>query len=212
VKNNSTALYAQYGLTDRASIVANLPYVNSRGDGQAGFSESGLQDVAALLKFRVAAFGQGVRGSVVIAGGIRTIASNYEANKPVDIGDGTADGLLRAVYLLRAGRFYWSQQVGLDVRGGEAPNGFPVYTELGRGFGRATLALLYQGYWADGGTDIGDPGFTFPSNRDETQRVGVKAFLRVSGNWGAVGHVFTTLAGRNSGDATGFGAGIVVRY
>jgi hypothetical protein len=212
VSTNSTTLFAQHGLTDRVSLVANLPYVNTRGDGLAGFSERGLQDVAALLKVRVGAIGGSVRSSLVLAGGIRTIASDYEGNKPVSIGDGTADGLLRLVYLMQAGRFYWSQQVGFDARGGEAPNGFPVYTELGYGFGKATVSLLYNGYWADGGTDIGEPGFTFPSNEDETQRVGAKLYGQLSESWGVVAHGFTTLSGRNSGDTTGFSAGLVVRY
>jgi len=212
VTTSSTALFTQFGLADGVSLVANLPYVSTSGDGQAGFAEKGLQDISALLKVRVFAFGTRARSSVVFAGGIRTIASNYEGNKPVSIGDGTADGLLRLVYLLQAGRFYWSQQVGFDVRGGEAPNGFPLYTEVGLGFGRATASLLYQGYFADGGTDIGDPGFTFPSNRDETQRVGAKVYFAATETWGAVVQGFTTLSGRNSGDTTGFGAGLVVRY
>jgi len=212
VTTNSVTLYNQFGINDSVSLVLNLPHVSTSGDGQAGFAESGLQDITGLLKVRLARFGSGVRGSVVVAGGIRTIASNYEANKPVSIGDGTADGLLRLVCLLQAGRFYWSQQLGFDVRGGEAPNGLPIYTELGYGFGRATVTLLYRGYFADGGTDIGEPGFTFPSNKDETQRVGAKLYVRGSGNWGAVFEGFTTLSGRNSGDATGIGAGLVVSY
>jgi hypothetical protein len=212
VRTNSTAVFIQHGLTDRVTLQANLPYVNVRGDGLAGFAESGLQDISALLKVRLVAGGSSTRSSLVLGAGMRTIASNYEANKPVDIGDGTADGLLRLVYLLQSGRFYWSQQAGFDVRGGEAPDGFPLYTELGLSLGSTTVSLLYSGYFAKGGTDIGDPGFTFPSNKDEFQRVGAKAFLRFSPNWGGVAHVFTTLAGRNAGDATGFGAGIVVKY
>ena len=38
---------------------------------------------------------------------------------------------------------------------------------------------------ADGGTDIGDPGFTFPSNKDETERVGAKVFARLTESIGA---------------------------
>jgi hypothetical protein len=212
VSTNSTTLFTQYGVTDRVTLLANLPYVNTRGDGAAGFSERGFQDLAALVKLRVLSAGSRVRSSIVLAGGIRTIASNYEANKPVSIGDGTADGLLRAVYMVRAGRFYLSQQIGMDVRGGEAPDGFPIYTEVGLGIGYGAVSLMYRGYLADGGTDIGDPGFSFPSNKDESHRVGAKGFMRLSGGWGVTAQVFTTLAGRNSGDTTGFSAGLVVRY
>ena len=213
VETTSFTVWLQWGFTDDLALVANLPYVDADSDGLGGFSESDLQDLAALLKYRFAELGGGsARHSFVGAVGGRVAASDYEDNLPVDVGDGTSDVLLRLVYQVEAGAFYFSQQVGFDLRGGDAPDGFPLYTELGYTFARVTLNAYHLAYVADGGTDIGDPGFTFPSNQDETRRVGGKLYARVSNAVGLSALAFTTLDGRNSGDATGFSLGAVFRF
>lgn len=208
----SLSLWGQYGLTDRLALVVNLPYIDADSDGLGGFGESGLQDLTVLAKYRFASLGSTARHSFTGAVGGRTPASSYEDNLPVDIGDGTTDLLLRLVYQLEAGSFYFSQQVGFDSRGGKAPDGFPLYTELGTTLGRVTLAASYLRYVADGGTDIGDPGFTFPSNQDETSRIGGKLYARLTDALGVSASAFTTLDGRNSGDTSGYSLGGVVRF
>lgn len=213
VEITSISVWAQYGITDRFAVVANLPYVDADSDGLGGFEDSGLQDVAALAKFRFAQIDKGnARHSFIAAAGGRTPVSDYEANLPVDLGDGTTDFLARFVYQLEAGGFYFSQQVGFDLRGDEAPDGFPLLTEVGYSFSRATVNAFYYDYQADGGTDIGDPGFTFPSNKDETTRIGAKVYARLADAFGLSASYFTTLDGRNSGDASGFSLGGVFRF
>ena len=138
--------------------------------------------------------------------------ASYEANAPVARGDDTTDGLLRLVYLLRSGRFYWSQQVGLDIRGGDAPDGFPIYTEVGYSFGRVTGIGFYSLYLADGGTDIGDPGFTFPSNQEEYERLGAKLAVDTPSPWSLFAGAFTTLDGRNVGNTDGLFFGAIVHF
>jgi hypothetical protein len=214
VETTSITLWAQFGFTDNFALVANLPYVDTDSDGLGGFEDSGLQDVAALAKFRFAQIesSSGLRHSFIAAAGGSTPASDYEANLPVDLGDGTTDFQARFVYQLESEGFYFSQQVGYDVRGDDAPDGFPLLTELGYTFGRVTINAAFYNYIADGGTDIGDPGFTFPSNQDETQRLGAKIFARFSDAFGAAAGYFTTLDGRNSGNASGFSLSGVFRY
>jgi hypothetical protein len=214
VDTTSFTVWIQWGFTDDLALVANLPYVEADSDGAGGFGESSLQDLSALLKVRFARWGGGgsAQHSLVGAVGGRVAASDYEDNQPVDVGDGTSDVLLRLVYQVEAGAFYFSQQVGYDLRGGDAPDGFPLYTELGYTFGQVTLNAYYLDYIADGGTDIGDPGFTFPSNQDETTRFGAKLYGRVSDRLGFSLLAFTTLDGRNSGDATGYAVGAVLRF
>lgn len=206
VEIRSLSLWGRWGFTDRFAVVANLPYVDADSDGLGGFSESGLQDLTALGLFRFVEAGP---HSLLAAAGARTDVGDYEANLPVSLGDGTTDVLLRVVYQFNSGPFYVSQQVGYDLRGSDAPDGFPLYTEAGYTFGRATVSGFYQHYEADGGTDIGDPGFTFPSNREEYQRLGAKVYARASDRFGFSVAGFTTLDGRNSGDASGFSVGFV---
>ena len=209
VTTDSLAAWMTWGFTDDLALVLNLAYVDASGDGTANFSDSGLQDGELLAKYRFAQFWKGSSShSFVVAAGFRTPLSDYVGDAPVSLGDHTSDGLFRFVYQFQRGSFYYSQQVGWDVKGGDAPDTLPIYTELGWTTGRATWTLLYTQTIADGGTDIGDPGFTFPSNRDEYQRVGAKAFIRLADHYGVSLLGFTTLDGRNSGDTTGFSAGL----
>jgi hypothetical protein len=208
----SFALWLRYGLTDRLAVIANVPYIEVTSDGLAGFEDSGLQDLSGLLVFKALESGSANRHRLVVGVGGRTELSDYQANSPVSIGDGTTDVLLRAVYQFEHRGFYLAQQVGYDLRGGDAPDGLPLYTEVGNTWGRFTLDGFYLRYVARGGTDIGDPGFTFPSNKDETVRIGAKVFARVSDVFGVFASGFSTLDGRNSGDATGYSLGITYRF
>lgn len=206
----SLTLWGRYGFTDRLAVVANVPWVDAEGDGFGGFEDSGVSDLTALLLARLADFGGG--HTLIGGAGLRTDIGDYEANAPVSLGDGTTDGLFRLVYQYQQGAFYLSQQVGYDLRGGEAPDGFPLHTELGYTFARTTLNAFYTRYFADGGTDIGDPGFTFPSNQEEYERIGGKAYIRLGGGFGLAASAFTTLDGRNTGDATGVSIGVVTNF
>ncbi|NJL28948.1 MAG: transporter [Thermoanaerobaculia bacterium] len=208
VTTRSLSTWFTWGLTDNLALVANVAHVDVDTDGLAGFEDSGVQDASALVEYRFARVRSGaLQHDFVVAGGLRTPLSNYVADAPISLGDGTTDVLFRFVYQLRTDGFYFSQQVGYDVRGEDAPDGFPLYTELGRTWNQLTLSGFYIRYLADGGTDIGDPGFTFPSNQDETQRVGAKLFYRVTPRIGVTVLGFTTLDGRNSGDTSGVSVG-----
>lgn len=202
----SYTAWFRWGFTDDFALIVNLPYVDADSDGLGGFAESDLQDLTALAAYRFVG-GDGPH-TLLGAAGVRTPASNYEENLPVDVGDGTTDALVRLVYQYTGPAFYVSQQVGFDSRGDDAPDGFPLYTELGFFAGRATISGFYQKYIADDGTDIGDPGFTFPSNQEEFERAGAKVFARFTDTLGASFAGFTTLDGRNTGKTSGFSAGL----
>ena len=203
VDTMTASLWAAYGLADRWTLFATLAWVDAEGDGLAGFEDSGIQDVSAVAAYRIASFGGNDGHTLVGAAGVRTPASDYEGDAPVSLGDDTTDWLARLVYQFRTGGFYVSQQVGYDVRGDDAPDGFPLYTEAGYTFGRTTVNVFLSKYLADGGTDIGDPGFTFPSNEEEFERTGARAYVRINDRFGLSLSGYTTLDGRNTGDSTG---------
>ena len=212
VETTSASLWMAYGLTDELTLVATLPYIDADSDGAGGFDESGLQDIAALGLYRIAQGGLRVHHDFIGGLGLSTPASHYEANSPVDMGDGTTDWLLRLVYMLRVRGFYASQQVGYDIRGEDAPDGWPLYTELGYTVSRVTLTGFYQQLLADGGTDIGDPGFTFPSNEEEYERIGGKVFVRTGSRFGVAASFFDTLDGRNTGESSGVSLGVDLSF
>ena len=206
---NSTSLWLQWGLTDNLAVVATLPYIDASSNGLGNFHDQGLQDLSLLLKYRFWTAGP---HSLVAGAGGRTAVQDYEANLPVDLGDNTTDALFRLVYQFQTPTFYFSQQVGYDIRGGDAPDDYPLYTELGFTVGRVTYGGYYAKLIAKGGTDIGDPGFTFPSNKEEYSKIGVKVFGRVTDRIGLSAVYFTTLDGRNTGDSHGLSGGVVFRF
>lgn len=208
VETQSLSLWLDWGLTDDLALVGNVSFIDTSSDGTGGFGDEAVQDLELLLKYRFANFRRGsVRHNFLAAAGVRTPLSDYPANVPVDVGDGTTDGLFRLVYQLEAGRLYFSQQLGFDLRGGDAPDGFPLYTELGYTTGSLTWSTFFCKLMADGGTDIGDPGFTFPSNQEEYERVGLKLYARFGEKVGLSLLAFDTLDGRNTGDISGVSIG-----
>ena len=212
VTTTSETLWFDYGITDRVTIIANLPYIKADSDGTAGFGQSQLQDVTVMGKYLFASVGSRVQSRFIGAVGFRTPASNYEIQgSVVDIGDGTNDSLFRFVYQLRAAPFFFSQQVGYDLRGSPAPDGRPFYTEAGLTSRWVSGAVFYSRYTARGGSDIGDPR-PFPSNKEESTRNGLRLYGRFTGALGWSAMYFNTISGRNTGDATGVAAGIFYRF
>lgn len=213
VETTSLSLWFRWGFTDRLSIVANVPYVEVDTDGPAGLEDDGIGDAEALALFRALETVSGAARHRLVAGaGVRTPVENYVADAPVSLGDGSTDLLLRLVYQLEVGAFYLSQQVGYDSRGDDVPDTFPLFTEAGYTYGRVTGSVSYSRLLADGGTDIGDPGFTFPSNEEEYSRLGAKVYARLARGVGASLSGFTTLDGKNTGDTTGVSAGLVLNF
>jgi len=212
VDTRSFTAWFRYGFTDRFAVTLNLPYVDSEGDGSAGFADSGVSDLTVLGHLRLAEWGSGARHSLTGAGGVRIEVGGYEGDAPVSLGDGSNDVLVRIVYQVEAGNLYFSQQVGYDWRSGDVPDGLPLHSELGYTFGRTTVNAFYTRYFADGGSDIGDPGFTFPGNQEEYERVGAKVYVRLGGGLGLTAAGYTTLDGKNTGDASGVSVGGVFGF
>jgi hypothetical protein len=217
VETWSASLWMRYGFSDRFAVVADVAYVDSSGDGTAGFAESGVADLVALGLYRLWQ-GQSGAGRHSLTGGLgfRVPVGDYVGDAPVSLGDDSSDALARLVYQYDRAGFYVSQQIGYDLRGSDVPDGYPLHTEVGYSFPpgsyTATLNLFYTRYLADDGSDIGDPGFTFTGNREEYERVGAKAFLRLSPGFGVSAQGYTTLDGRNSGNSSGFSLGVVAGF
>jgi hypothetical protein len=205
----STSLWMQWGLLDDLALVANLPYVDDSTNGLAHFKDSGLQDLSVLLKYRFFSSGP---NRLVGGLGVSTPVSSYEGNLPVTRGHDTTNVLFRLVYQYQAESFYFSQQVGYDLSNKDAPDSYPLYTEAGFTAGPVTYSGFYSRLIGNSGTDIGDPGFTFPSNRQEYSRLGAKIYGRINERVGLSAAYYDTLDGRNVGDSHGFSGGVVLRF
>jgi len=213
VETHSLSLWFTWGFTDDLAVVGNAAWVDAESDGTSGLAEESFQDLEILLQYRFLDRSSGAaRHQLLAAAGLRTPLADYPEDLPVDVGDGSTDALFRLVYHLEAGRFYFSQQVGFDVRGEDPPNGFPLYTELGYTTGPVTWTGFFNKLVADGGSDIGDPGFTFSGNQEEFERGGLKVYARLKGGFGISALAFTTFDGRNTGDIEGISLGASLNF
>lgn len=215
IETNSVSLWGAYGLNDRVTLFASLPHVDTEGDGTSNLSESGLQDLSLMAAYRFGTTGSDIRHQFVGAFGLRTPGSDYVSDAPIAIGDSTTDLLFRFVYLLQRGSFYFSQQIGLDARGEDAPDSYPLYTELGYTVGRATFTVSFDKLIVRDGFDIMGPGFSaaeFPNLREEYERIGARGFVRINDRIGISAGFFTTPDGRNTGEASGGTLGVNLSY
>jgi hypothetical protein len=214
VETGSATVWMQAGLTDDLALAANFAYVDVRSDGTDGLADQGLQDRAFLLRWRfLDTMPGGWHHSLVAGAGLRMPASGYDPNSPVALGDGTTDGLFRLVYQAQYDAFwgtYLAVEAGYDARESAAPDGASLRGELGATFYRLSLAGILHATWADGGSDIGDPGFTFPGLNEEWVRLAGNAYYRVSPTFGLALSGFTVLDGRNTGRSRGVSTSLVV--
>ena len=125
----------------------------------------------------------------------------------MSLGDGTTDVLLRAVYQFEHGSFYFSQQVGYDLRGGDAPDGIPLYTEAGYNLGAVHPQRLLPPLPRPGRHRHRRSGLHLPQQQGRDRAGGRQGLRPGHGDFGVFVAGFATLDGRNSGDATGFSFG-----
>lgn len=213
VETGSLGIWLQTGLSDDAALVASIALVDARGDGLAQARDQGLQDGTFLLRYRALSRSAGsLRHTLVGGAGLRIAASGYEPDQAIALGDGTTDVLLRLVYQVQLDSFwgtYLAVEGGYDARQDPAPNGTSLSAELGASFHSLSIAGRLMGTWADGGPDLGDPGFTYPSVDEEWLRVGGTVYYRVSSSFGLAVSGFSTFDGRNTGVSRGLSTSLV---
>ena len=184
VETGTVSLWVDFGLTPDVALTAQLAYVDVGSDGLLQQTAAGLQDRGLMLRWRfLHGEAGGCRHSFVAAAGIRDAASGYEPDRAVAIGDHSRDGLFRMVYQIQADHLagaWLSAELGYDLREGDVPQGLCVYSELGAVAGPAALSAMITRVWADGGPDLGDMAFTYPTVDEELVRVGAKVYLTFS--------------------------------
>jgi hypothetical protein len=225
-------IVAGYGVTDRLSVAAKLPYLHTRASGGTLHEMRGVQDVTVAARYRLlAAPLAGGEASAVAAASVGIPAGGYSPDfLPLSIGDasrrisarGTVAFRARGGWLLNASAAHsWRGKVKLDrdayYTGGRLHLGNEValpdvfeYT-LGTGYrgGRIHLPLSVTRRRTLGGGDIRRQEMPFIANRMDFVRLDAGAGyalpgtrLTLSAGGGRV------LRGRNVGQATTFSAGL----
>lgn len=227
------ALVAGYGVTDRLSVLATLPYVRTRASGGTLRAMRGVQDVTVAARYRLlSAPLAGGTASAVAAASVGIPAGGYSPDfLPLSIGvasrrisaRGTASFRARGGWLLNASAAHgWRGRVKLDrdsyYTGGRLHLGDEValpdvfeYT-LGTGYraGRIHLPLSVTRQRTLGGSDIRRQDMPFVANRMDFVRLDAGAGYALPRTnltlTAGAGHV---LRGRNVGQATRFTAGLL---
>ena len=234
VATRVTLLHAMYGLTDRVTLGATLPYVRTEATQGVLKGQQGWQDVTVAAKLRVVQARVAGRAalSALAVGAAGAPATDYTPDLlPMSIGLGARRASLRgAVHLAdRSGVFVdasagraWRSTVRLD-RPAYYTDGrltlsdevrMPDVADYAVGVGyqdaRWCLPLMLVGQRTLGGGDIRRQDMPFVSNRmDFTRLAGTAMYTlpfapAVQVQAGAA----RTLAGRNVGRATTLSAGV----
>lgn len=234
VTTRSVAWTGGYGLTDRLSVVATLPYVWTEASQGVLQGMRGAQDLTVALKYRLAqgTFGQRTTVRALLVAGAGTPTTDYTPDfQPLSIGLGSRRALARAALHVRdRGGWYadgsaghaWRANVRLDrpayytdgklVLSDEVamPGVFDYVVAAGWQGRRLTLPVALSGQRTLGGGDIRRQDMPFVSNRMNFTRVhaGVGLLLPVPAAVSVQLGAAHTLDGRNVGRATAFTAGV----
>jgi membrane-associated phospholipid phosphatase len=213
--------YLAYGLTDNIDIIANIPYITASADADPsvlnppGQEEKGLQDGALFIKWRLFHRKTGGAGelSIVTAAGVSFPLSDYVPDTPVSIGNHSVDTDVRLniMYKFDFG-FFGEIQGGYSMRSDEVPDAYMMYGKVGFCGAKFYADAWLRNFTSTEGTDIGEAGFSFPSNKVDAVTAGATLFYSIIPRVGATLKWWTVLDGRNVGKADIMSAGLVFRF
>ena len=230
----STSMYSlmgNYGITSKLNIMAAVPYIKTKASAGQLKGLKGMQDLSLWIKWKAFTkkMGQG-RLSLFAIGGYSLPVSGYTADfLPMSIGlesnnlslRGMADyqrgswfGTVSGTYIRRSNikldrtayyttEMHYSNEVKMpdaasfNVRGGYRNKGL--------------VAEVFLDDWIIlGGFDITRNNMPFASNKMNATKIGFnfKYDMPFHPQLSLTGNAFTTLAGRNVGQSSGFNAGI----
>lgn len=212
VDRETGSLYVAYGLTNDLDLVMNASYVEAETDGTIAFEDQDdLQDLYLGAKWRAYATGIGTgMFSALLAPSVKLPMTDYEDNDVTAIGDGQVDLRFRGILHYQWSAFFGSLESGYDVRNGAPEDEVPLHITLGGTLAdRVTLMPFYSLVRSQGGPDIGDPGFRFRAVEEESDRIGISAYARLTRGFGLSAMWRTTTDGMNTGEADTYSFGLV---
>ena len=230
----STQMYSvmgNYGITNKLNVLFGLPYVKTKASAGQLNGQEGLQDLSLWVKWKPFSkkMGSG-RLSLFAIGGYSLPVSDYTADfLPMSIGlesknlslRGMADyqrgswfGTVSGTYVRRSNieldrdnyyttEMHYSNEVKM-------PDAASVNVRFGWRDKGLIAEAVFDHWNTLGGFDITRNNMPFPSNNMDMTRVGFnyKYDMPFYPQLSFTGGAFTTVAGRNVGQATGFNAGI----
>lgn len=220
-----------YGITGKLNVLFGLPYIKTKASAGQMAGQKGFQDLSVFLKWVAMDIkpGKGEFKTILVAG-YSTPVSPYTADLlPLSIGLRSKTATLRLMadyqlgnwfatasgtYMLRSNVFldrnsYYTTEMHYTNEV-EMPDA--SYFNFRAGYRSSTwiIEAIADRWTTLGGFDITKNNMPFVSNEMNATKIGlhVKYETGFINGLSLVGDVNTTLAGRNAGQSTGFGAGI----
>lgn len=230
----STTMYSimgNYGLSNKLNVLFGLPYIKTKASAGQLKGMKGLQDLSLWIKWKAYSKkkGQG-RLSLFAIGGFSLPVTDYVADfLPMSIGlqsktlslRGMADYQRGAWFGTVSGTYVRRSNIEIDrtsyyttemhyTNEVKMPDAASFNVRAGyRNKGLIAEAVL-DNWTTLGGFDITRNNMPFPSNKMNATRVGFnfKYDMPFHPPLSLTGNAFTTVAGRNVGQASGFNAGV----
>jgi hypothetical protein len=221
-----------YGITDKLNALFSVPYVTTKATKGTLTGLDGIQDLALMLKYRVAQkkIGTNDKLSVYAIGRISTPLTNYVADfLPLSIGLRSKTAGIRALADYQHDKYFISASAAYTYRSNIDIDRNAYYTtemhytnevEMQDAASFNVRAGYRSKFWVAegicdqmntlGGFDIRKNDMPFPSNKMNATRVGAnfKHTLRAVKGLEVTGGAMYTIAGRNVGQSTTINAGV----
>ena len=230
----STQMYSvmgNYGISNKLNVLFGLPYVKTKASAGQLNGQEGVQDLSLWIKWKPVSkkIGPG-RLSLFAIGGYSFPVSDYTGDfLPMSIGlesknlslrgmvdyqKGSWFGTISGTYVRRSNveldrDYYYTTEMHYSKEV-KMPDAASFNARIGWR-DKGLVAEAFFDHWNTlGGFDITRNNMPFPSNEMDMSRVGFnfKYDMPFHRPLSLTGNVFTTVAGRNVGKATGFNAGI----
>lgn len=232
-EQNIISLYAKYGISDRFSVILNVPYINAeRNDGtpdpiNGETSLSEFQDISVALKFNAAKFSFKGGNLNIITALTTHIPTGYEPNGILSNGNGTFGvDYTAGLHLNTNVGFFSTLLASYNLRddaennflpGGEdfnVPNSFALSGKIGY-----ASNFIYVEAWAHhinavDGIDISSPDFigNLPETNVDYGSVGITVYKNILPYLGISASYGTVVNGRNVSLYENFSAGITYNF
>lgn len=232
VSSSSYSIMANYGITDKLNVLVGLPYIKTKASAGQLTGLKGFQDFSVWLKYEAWSREIGKNGllSAYAIGGASVPVSNYVVDfLPMSIGLGSKSVSLRALVDFEYGKLFATGSVTYLSRSNTKLDRTAYYTtemhytnevkmpdassynfRIGYRHNENIAELIFDKFTTLGGFDISRNNMPFPSNRMNASRLGAgfKYNTSIINGLSVIGSAYTTIAGRNMGQAKSFNAGI----
>jgi hypothetical protein len=231
LSTQTAMLMLNYGISSKLNLLASVPYIAVSASKGTLQGLNGFQDISLFVKWKpVASVWGNRRFSLFAIGGYSAPSNDYNIDfMPMCVGLGskvlsgrvTADYQLKKMFATVSGAYMLRGNVNLDREAYYTTrqiNSSEVYMPNAGNFllmaGYRSRTLIAQAFMENmttfGGFDIRRNDMPFVSNRMNSTKAGLEAKYYVPKHTalGFHANVWSTLRGRNVGQATGFMAGV----